>query len=207
MAFKQLETARLLIRPLSPRDLEGVHAVFSDAEVMRYVPGGACDRDGSKARLQALIEHQRDHGFSKWAVIEMESRRLIGDCGLQYLDGGPEIELGFHIVRSRWGCGLASEAARACLQWALAERPESVVAIADPANEASIRVLEKIGMRLRGPGSYFGREWLVYIAEQAPSELAGGEAEAPSRSALAMPASASPTEAAAVDSSSVCRPL
>jgi RimJ/RimL family protein N-acetyltransferase len=163
MPFERLETERLLLRPLTVGDLDGLHVVFSDAEAMRFIPGGACDRDRSRIRLRSLIEHQRVHGFSKWAVIEKESGQLIGDCGFQYLEGGPDIELGFHIARSRWGRGFATEAARACLDWALAERPESVVAIVDDSNQASVRVLEKIGMGPRGRVSHFGREWRLYV--------------------------------------------
>lgn len=161
-----LETESLLIRPFDRGDVAPIHAVFSDHEVMRYVPGGARDREGSLARLQAFIDHQERYGFSKWAVIEKASRQLIGDCGLQYLDGGPDIELGFHLARAHWGHGYATEAARACLAWALAERSERVVAIVDPANGRSIRVLEKIAMRPAGVAEYFGREWLLYVVER-----------------------------------------
>jgi ribosomal-protein-alanine N-acetyltransferase len=141
-----------------------MHAVFSDPEVMRYVPGGACERERSRSRLQSLIQHQRDHGFSKWAVAEKPSGHLIGDCGPQYLDGGPDIELGFHLARAHWGHGYATEAARACLAWALAERAERVVAIVDPANQLSVRVLAKIGMQPAGTESHYGRRWLLYVA-------------------------------------------
>jgi RimJ/RimL family protein N-acetyltransferase len=111
-----------------------------------------------------LIDHQVWHGFSKWAVGERATSDVVGDCGLQYLDGGPGIELGFHIARSRWGRGYATEAAGACLAWAMANRCERVVAIVDPANGASVRVLEKIGMRASGTAAHFGREWLLYAA-------------------------------------------
>jgi RimJ/RimL family protein N-acetyltransferase len=83
-----LTTERLLIRPLVPADIDAMDAVFSDPEVMRYVPGGACDRERSLARLQSLIERQYRHGYSKWAVAEKASGHLIGGGGLQYLDGG-----------------------------------------------------------------------------------------------------------------------
>jgi RimJ/RimL family protein N-acetyltransferase len=156
-------TERLLIRPLAPTDIEAVHAVFSDPEVMRYVPGGACDHERSLTRLRSLIDHQQQHGFSKWAVIERTAGCLVGDCGLQYLDGGPDIELGFHLGHGYWGQGYATEAAGACLAWARAERAERVVAIADPANQRSTRVLRKIGMTAAGTGSYFGREWLLFV--------------------------------------------
>lgn len=156
-------TERLLIRPFGQADSEAMHRVFSDPEVMRHVPGGACDRERSLARLGSLIDHQQRYGFSKWAVIEKATGGLIGDCGLQFLDGGPDIELGFHLGREYWGQGYATEAAAACLAWARAERPERVVAIVDPANQASIRVLSKIGMAAAGTGSYFGREWLRFV--------------------------------------------
>ena len=159
-----ITTERLLIRPLAPTDIEAMHAVFSDPEVMRHVPGGACDHEHSRARLQSLIDHQNRHGFSKWAVAEKTSGHLVGDCGLQYLDGGPDIELGFHLARAHWGHGYATEAARACLAWALAERAERVVAIVDPANQRSVRVLDKIGMLPAGTESHFGRRWLLYAA-------------------------------------------
>jgi ribosomal-protein-alanine N-acetyltransferase len=158
-------TERLLIRPFTPADLEAIHTVYADPEVMRYIPGGPCDRAGTLARLQSLIEHQEEHSFSKWAVVEKERDEVIGDCGLQYLAGGPDIELGFHIARSQWGRGYAAEAGRACLAWARAERRERVVAIVAPANRPSIRVLEKIGMRCAGTAQYFGRNWLLYVAE------------------------------------------
>ena len=171
MPFERLETERLLIRPLTVADLDRVHVVYSDAEVMRFSPGGACDFERSRARLESSIDHQRAHGFSRWAVIEKESERLVGDCGFQYLDAGPDIELGFHFARSHWGRGFATESAHACLEWALAERQESVVAIVDPANAASIRVLEKIGMRASRRVWYFDREWRLYVTERANTEV------------------------------------
>jgi ribosomal-protein-alanine N-acetyltransferase len=63
-------TERLHIRPFTPADLEAIHTVYADPEVMRYIPGGPCDRAGTLTRLQSLIEHQEEHGFSKWAVVE-----------------------------------------------------------------------------------------------------------------------------------------
>jgi RimJ/RimL family protein N-acetyltransferase len=159
-----LRTERLMLRPFAFADLNAMHGVFSDPEVMRYVPGGPRDRKGSLARLRSLIDHQEKHGFSKWAVVTRTSRQVIGDCGLQYLADGSDIELGFHLSRAHWSHGYATEAGRACLAWALAERPERVVAIVDPANMQSIRVLRKIGMQSAGMMSYLDREWALYVA-------------------------------------------
>lgn len=160
----------MLIRPFTLADTDAAHALYSDPQVMRYVPGGPRTRDGSLARLQEHVEHQRRHGFSKWAVFRNADRTFVGDCGLQYLADGPDIELGFHMLPAHWGRGYATEAASACLGWGLRERSERVVAIVDPANRTSIRVLEKIGMRSAGKASYFDQEWLLYVIEPQTAE-------------------------------------
>lgn len=162
-----ITTERLIIRPFIPADLEAMYAVWSDPEVMRPVPGTACDRERSWARLGEKISHQARHGFSRWAVIEKGNGTVIGECGLQYLDGGPDIELGYKLGRAHWGHGFAVEAARACLEWGLAERPERVVAIVDPANTRSARILDKIGMVRNGTWYGFDHEWNLYIAVHA----------------------------------------
>ena len=74
----------------------------------------------------------------------------MGEAGLQLLEAGPDVELGYTLARAAWGRGYATEAARAVLRWAFAGlRLPRVVAVADPANTASLRVLEKLGMRGR----------------------------------------------------------
>ncbi len=174
-------TERLIIRPFTAADFEAIHAVWSDPAVMAPIPSKAYDREQSGARLTAKFSHQAQHGFSKWAVVEKASGTVIGECGVHYLEGGPDLELGYKLARGSWGQGLAAEAARACLNWALAERPERVVAIVDPANTRSARVLHKIGMVPEGTFSRFDHEWDFYIAirRQAPAD--GTEVRQPGR--------------------------
>jgi RimJ/RimL family protein N-acetyltransferase len=159
-----ITTGRLIIRPFTPADFEAIHAVWSDPAVMGPIPSQAYDRDQSWARLTGTFGHQARHGFSKWAVAARASGRVIGECGVHYLEGGPDIELGYKLARAHWGKGFASEAARACLDWALAERPERVVAIADPANIRSARILSRIGMVRDGTFSRRGHTWDFYVA-------------------------------------------
>ncbi len=91
---------------------------------------------------------------------------MIDDCGLQFLAGTPDLELGFHFDRKHWGQGYATEAAGACLWWALGQRRERIVAVVDPAHAASQRVLAKIGMRPLGPQHLLGSTWLMYEASR-----------------------------------------
>lgn len=78
-------------------------------------PQQAIRRQASRARLCEKISHQARHGFSKWAVTEKASGKLIGERGVHYFEGGPDIELGYRLARACWGHGFASEAAQACL--------------------------------------------------------------------------------------------
>lgn len=165
-----LITERLIIRPFAPTDLDAIHAVWSDPAVMNPVPSKVLDRGESHAKLMEKIGHQDRHGFGKWAVVDKASATVIGECGLEYLDGGPDIELGYKFARAVWGRGLALEAARACLEWAQTERPEQVVAIVDAANARSARVLTVLGMVRDGTERHFGRDWDLYRAIRVPAK-------------------------------------
>jgi len=154
-----ITTGRLIIRPFLQADFEAIHAVWSDPAVMALIPSQPYDREQSRARLTDKLRHQAQHGFSKWAVTEASSGAVIGECGVHYLEDGPDIELGYKLARAYWGHGFASEAARACLDWALAARPERVVAIVDPANTPSARILSKLGMVQDGTFSRYGHTW------------------------------------------------
>lgn len=144
-----LETERLTLRTWSLMDAEEGFRIWSDPEVMRYIGTGQPYADVEQARglLGRMIAHQDKHGFCYWAVVDKESGELIGSCGMaHHLDGGPEIDFGYTLARSRWGQGYATEAAAAALRYALEIlRLPEIIASVDSRNLASRRVLEKIG--------------------------------------------------------------
>jgi RimJ/RimL family protein N-acetyltransferase len=78
-----IHTPRLSIRPLQLDDVEAMHAIYSDVEATRFIPGGVRDYAGTHQRVTDLIGHQHRYGVSKWAVTLAESGVLIGDCGLR----------------------------------------------------------------------------------------------------------------------------
>ena len=129
--------------------------MFGDPEVMRYVGAERrpLDRKGVATLLASAEAQWQRQGFGLLAVVERETGRLVGEAGLQPLEAGPDIEFGYTLARAVWGRGYATEAARAVLRWAFAGlRLHRVVAVADPANAASLHVLDKLGMRrLRRP--------------------------------------------------------
>lgn len=102
-----------------------------------------------------------DAGYGKRLVVERSTGLVVGGCGFHAPPSGGSVEFGYGIVPSRQGRGYATEAAAELLRWALARRRvREVVAHAEEGNATSIRVLEKLGMRLRS------REWpeVEYVA-------------------------------------------
>jgi ribosomal-protein-alanine N-acetyltransferase len=145
-----LETERLLIRPWQPEDRPGLTAMTDDPEVMKYVHGGlpytAEEVDGMLARQGRNLA---EHGMCMGALVEKASGKVVGIAGVQPL--ADDLEIGWWLVREVWGRGYATEAGGAAMHHVLETlgRPR-VVAIIDPGNEPSQRVVERLGMRLDG---------------------------------------------------------
>jgi RimJ/RimL family protein N-acetyltransferase len=133
-----IETERLVIRPFTVDDAEDLLAVWSDPANERFIGATAPE---SVEDLRAWIE-----SGMPWGVWERETGDLVGDCGLFFDDGHGEWELAYGFRRDRWGRGYATEAARACVRHGFDELGlDRIVADVDPANPASVRVLENCG--------------------------------------------------------------
>ena len=160
-----IETERLTIRPLVETDAEALHEVWSDPEAMRYIPSEPPHTlEESLSRLRRHIERHERSGLSLWAVDERETGEVLGSCGLFPVEGtGPEVEVAYHFARRHWGKGYATEAAAACVEAGLRDAGlPRVLAFAYPENVASIRVMEKIGMRYEGRVQLYGHELVRY---------------------------------------------
>jgi [ribosomal protein S5]-alanine N-acetyltransferase len=167
-----LVTERLLLRPLRDDDVDAMHAVYGDPEVMRWVGTGAVrDRGGTRAIVRAYMDHQRRHGFAFWAVEDRATGVVVGDAGLALSAGvGPDVELGYTLARGWWGRGLATEAAAACVAAAFDGLGlRALTAIVEPGNAPSRHVLEKLGFRPAGRRTAFGREHVLMRLENVSS--------------------------------------
>jgi RimJ/RimL family protein N-acetyltransferase len=166
-----LETARLILRPFVVDDLQEYHTrIYSDPDVTRYLPGGV-PRPIERTRvvLEFSIEHGEKHGFSLWAVIEKASGMLIGQCGLLYMQNAVDVEIAYAFGKDYWGQGYAAEAGIACLRYGFETTGlPQIVAVAFPANLASQRVMQKIGMTHQGlTGQYYNAELVLYTMQRA----------------------------------------
>lgn len=145
-----LETPRLRLREMTLNDLDDLYAIFSDPVAMQHYPK-PFDWEMTTGWIEWNLKNYAEHGFGLWAVILKADDRLIGDCGLtiQWIDEVGELEIGYHILRSLWGKGLATEAAIACRDYAFGQLNRNrVISWMSPENIASCRVAEKVGMKL-----------------------------------------------------------
>ncbi|MFC4729917.1 GNAT family N-acetyltransferase [Coralloluteibacterium thermophilus] len=144
-----LHTERLLLRRFTPHDARAYRPLVSDPRVLRHT-GEAPIEDVESVRRLLLERPIRDyavHGFGRLACIEKDSGHLIGFCGLKRLEDLGEIDIGYRFIPACWGKGYATEAATAVIRQHVDRfGPRRIVALVDPANAGSVRVLEKLGM-------------------------------------------------------------
>ena len=172
-----LSTERLLLRLFAIADLDDLQAVLGDTEVMRFSLG-VLDTEGIKAWLTYHIHGYTEHrNLGPWAVLRRVDSILIGYCGLFFLPdvcNQPEIELGYRFAQAYWGQGYATEAARAVCDFAFSFRNiNRLVSLIDPANRASIKVAEKVGMHFEKEVMLADYDYPdhLYAIQRTPGEL------------------------------------
>lgn len=156
-------TARLRFREMTAADIGLMAALLGDPDVMRFYPRPKT-RDEAMRWIEWNQANYAEHGYGLW-ITETHEGDFVGDCGLTWQPIGDcrSLEVGFHTVPGRQGLGYATEAARACLDLATGPIGEShVVAIINPANVASRRVAEKLGMYVEQETEVPGHPVVVY---------------------------------------------
>ncbi|MCA9174312.1 MAG: GNAT family N-acetyltransferase [Planctomycetales bacterium] len=164
------DTNRLSFRAWLDDDLDRFHDICSDPRVMEHVGNGEVwSRQQAAQFIQSATGTLREQGFCQWPVFHKSDHRLIGYCG--FVKTGIAPEIGWRLSPEYWGKGLATEAARAILQYGFETlRFNCVVATVQAANAASIRVIDKLGMQLEDRFDRAGREVRIYAIESnAPS--------------------------------------
>jgi ribosomal-protein-alanine N-acetyltransferase len=144
------ETERLLLRPLAPSDLDDLFALYRQPELMQYITGKPRSYEMTRERLRAHLTDHIHYGFGYCAAILKADGRMIGRCGLEPVErpGGVQGNIGWMFARAYWGRGLATESAVAMLPYGFDRLGlQRIYATADHRNVASIRVMQKIGMR------------------------------------------------------------
>jgi RimJ/RimL family protein N-acetyltransferase len=173
----QLETDRLIFRPYERGDLAHLVALFTDPEVMRFVGDGVQTPEQAQAGFGRIFTHVYEpEAFDVWALFSKAEGAFVGHAELKprrdELAHPGDFELIYVLNRGSWGRGLATEIARRILAYGFGElKLKRIHATVDAENEASLRVLLKLGMRyVEEYEDEFGKT-LVYVADSEMAAL------------------------------------
>jgi ribosomal-protein-alanine N-acetyltransferase len=160
--LKVLETDRLVLRDFSPDDAGFMLRLLNEPSFLHFI-GDRGVRDLEQARqyiIDRIVSSYEQFGFGLYMVELADSQEEIGTCGLIKREGMKDVEIGFAFLPEFWSRGYAVESAKAVMDYARRDLDlERVVAIANPDNERSFRLLEKIGLRF---------ERMIQLSEKDP---------------------------------------
>jgi ribosomal-protein-alanine N-acetyltransferase len=162
-----LETPRMIVRRWVPDDWKRFRTLFTDPRVMQYIGDG---RPWSDARIRRWVEESIEiemiRGWVLWPLVHREDSEVIGFCGFWH-GFPPDVEMGWRLLPEYWGQGLMTEVAQALIDYGFETyKFERLIAVAQPANRASIRVMEKIGMMFEREFTHHGIDVVSYAREK-----------------------------------------
>jgi ribosomal-protein-alanine N-acetyltransferase len=146
----ELQTARLTLRRLDFDDAPFIVRLLNEPSFIENI-GDRNVRsieDAHRYLRDGPIAMYEKYGFGLWLVERNSDGAAVGMCGLLRRDNLPDVDIGYAFLPEHWGCGYAFETAEATMRHA-AEKfgLERVIGVVSPGNVASIRLLEKLGMR------------------------------------------------------------
>jgi len=155
------DTERLRFRPLEMGDVDELVALHEDPLVARFL--GSRDRVWMEDYIHMVDEEWAERGHGRVAVVERESGRFIGRTGLKHWQQFGETEVSWVLHADARGKGYATETGAASLRWGF-ERfdPTYLTAMIQPANAASLRVAERLGMKPIRTDRLLGDEVIVH---------------------------------------------
>jgi len=148
----ELETPRLTLRRLTFDDAPFLVGLLNQPSFLAHIGDrGVRNIDDAHRYLREgpMAMYER-HGFGLWHLARRSDGAPIGMCGLLRRDNLPDVDVGYALLPQYWGQGYAIEAVQATLAHARKFGLARVIAVVSEGNAASVRVLEKAGMRFEG---------------------------------------------------------
>lgn len=146
-----LETKRLYLREMNPSDFNSLCRILQDEKAMYAYEGAFSDQEVQEWLDRQIYRYQK-WNFGLWAAVLKETDKMIGQCGLtmQQWKDQEVLEIGYLFERSHWHQGYATEAAKACKQYAFEKLNASeVCSIIRDSNTASQNVAMRNGMAMK----------------------------------------------------------
>ena len=163
-------TSRFLLRPFKPEDVSDIHAVMGDDPDMTW-ERKPWPLELTEKRLMLRIKHYKEHGFGVWAVIDKATGEMVGQTGLQILEGTNDIELVSFTAKRWWRKGVSFETCTAALMYGFQElNLPKIIAVIRPDNTAAQQLANKLGFQFVSEGIAYGID--VFYYELPHSEFA-----------------------------------
>ena len=145
-----LETKRLLLRPVKPEDKSDVFEYRSDAEANKYqgwIPKTIEDVEIFISKIAKKFNEPKS--WFQFVIIEKDSQRILGDIGVHFFDNeNKQVEIGCTLNKIFQNKGFATEAVKEVIDYLFKElNKHRIIASIDPNNKSSIRLVERIGFR------------------------------------------------------------
>ena len=160
------KTKRLLLREASTNDSEFILKLVNEPAWHQFISTHSIDtiEKATEYIEQKMIAMYQEHGFGLWVVEINGEPTAIGMCGLLKRDSLQHVDLGFAFLADFWGQGFALEAAIASLKYAKREiKAKKVVAITDPLNTRSVKLLGKAGFTYESKFSHPGSDEVLSL--------------------------------------------
>lgn len=157
-----LQTSRLYLREFQIDDAQSMFNLNNNFDVIKYTGNKPFNSvDEAKDFLLNYNDYTKN-SFGRWAVIDKETHKFLGWCGLKLNEEG-FVDIGFRFFKNNWNKGYATEAAKACLEYGFKKLEiKEIIGRAAKENVASIRVLEKLGMHYFKSDKCYGINDAVY---------------------------------------------
>lgn len=149
-----IETDRLVLRSWGEDDLVPFSKMNSDKAVMEYLPK-CLSYDETVQFYHRIVDEHKTFGYGLYAVVLKSTGKFIGYTGFHNFDFdaefSPGIEIGWRLAKEYWNLGYATEAAKACIDYARSRRMfDKIYSFTSVSNLRSERVMQKIGMEHKG---------------------------------------------------------
>lgn len=157
-------THRLFAERLQFQHLNELYRMHQDSQVMATLGGVRSDEE-TRLFIFNNLNHWQCYGFGLWVFRDKVNRRFVGRAGLRntHVEGNEEVELAYALMAKFWSKGLATEMGEKILKigFELLNLPE-VVCFSLTTNQASQRVIEKLGFKYERDIIYAGLPHLFY---------------------------------------------
>ncbi|WP_339306320.1 GNAT family protein [Paenibacillus sp. FSL R5-0519] len=151
--FPLIQTERFILRSAEAGDSHDLLALYSDEAVVQYMPFTPFESlEDAQGEMKWYMKIFKEHTGLRWMIEDRETRKVIGTCGfLNYEDVHNRAEIGYDLCSSFWGRGVMTEVAHVVLHFGFTHMQlNKIEAKVEPENEASIRLLHKLGFQKEG---------------------------------------------------------